>query len=253
MEDAQRRALAEAVAGDNPLASMSPLDLLTLRRELTAKETVSPEQRAANLRQTAEEGLGVLPVIGNALSARDAWDSGGDAVQAFGEGDWRRGALATALAGISGVGAVTGLPFGRTAGKVAKNADRTVFSGAGPTDDYSARSVLLPHSHFDEEHLARVREQMQRLGSPEIRGFPMGDDFVAIEGSHRLRAANDLDVPVRLKSIEDQSHVNLDELGLDDNLWFDGERNIPVQDFINWYSDGVSWQPTYKKVKVLPD
>jgi hypothetical protein len=142
MDAVQRRSLAQAVAGDNPLQSMSPLDLLKLRRELTNRETVSPEQRTANLRQTAEEGLGIVPIIGNALSAKDAASSGYDAYQAFGEGDWRRGALATALAGLSGVGAVTGLPTSKLAGRVAKDAGRTVNIFAGPTAKTADHAML---------------------------------------------------------------------------------------------------------------
>jgi hypothetical protein len=128
--------MAEAMAGDDPLAGMSPVDLLKLRTELASQQRVSPEQRAANLKQTGWEVLSVIPGPANVISAMDAWDSGKDAVQAFGAGDGRRGLLASAMAGLSGFGAVTGLPTSKMAGRVAKDAGRTVFSGAGPVDDW---------------------------------------------------------------------------------------------------------------------
>ncbi len=117
----------------DPFEGMSPIDRLKLRMSLANQATVSPEQRAANYRQTGEEVLSVLPVIGNAMAARDAYKGAGEAYNAFSQGDYKRGGLNGLLAAISGVGAVTGLPFGKMAGNVAKAAPDTLFSGAGPT------------------------------------------------------------------------------------------------------------------------
>lgn len=131
---------------------MSPVDLVRLRQELAARQQVSPEQRRANLRQTAEEALGVLPVIGNVLSARDAITSAGDTGAALGEGRYRDAAGNALLTGIGALGAVTGLPWGRGAREAA----------ATGRDTASAFDVWhgSPHKFTDEF-------RMDKLGTGE--------------------------------------------------------------------------------------
>lgn len=125
--------MAAAMAGDDPLAGLSPVDALRLRQELAAKEHVSPEVAAANRWKTGEAVLGLIPGPGNVLAARDAAEGGYEAAQAFGVGDWRRGAMASALAGLSAAGAVTGVPFGRMARGAAADAGRTLQGGLPAT------------------------------------------------------------------------------------------------------------------------
>jgi hypothetical protein len=54
--------------------------------------------------------------------------------------------------------------------------------------------VALLHRHYNEDHLASVTEQMQTLGAPTIKAVWMEtwQMWVAMEGCHRLRAANAL-------------------------------------------------------------
>ena len=126
----------------DPFEGMSPIDRLKLRMSLANQETVSPEQRAKNLRQTGEEALGVLPVIGNAIAARDAYTGAGEAYDAFSQGDYKRGGIAGLMAAMSGVGAVTGLPVGKTAASVAKDGSRTLNIFAGPTAKTADKAAL---------------------------------------------------------------------------------------------------------------
>ena len=134
-------ALTASSQPDDPTAGMSAVDLLKLRWQLAGTQQVSPEQRAANLKQTGWEALSVIPGPANMIAAKDAWDSGKEAVREFGQGNLGRGALATALAGLSGFGAVTGLPTSKMAGQVAKDAGLTTRIFAGPmakTADHAA-------------------------------------------------------------------------------------------------------------------
>ena len=54
--------------------------------------------------------------------------------------------------------------------------------------------IQLVHNHFSAEHLAAVIEQMKTLGAPEIHAVwnACADQWVALEGSHRIRAAKKL-------------------------------------------------------------
>lgn len=61
------------------------------------------------------------------------------------------------------------------------------------------------------DHLAVVRKEMEILGVPSIRAvwLPCGDwtpdekgSWIAIEGSHRIAAAEELDMPIRIVPVE---------------------------------------------------
>jgi hypothetical protein len=51
--------------------------------------------------------------------------------------------------------------------------------------------------------LARVKSEMARLGAPKIRVIAYGDNqYLALEGSHRLAAASELGMPVDLDIVD---------------------------------------------------
>ena len=101
-------------------------------------------------------------------------------------------------------------------------------------------TVILPHSHFDAQHLKGVKSTMQIIGSPTIRAFCGFDMIVAIEGSHRLRAAADLGVHVNFQMIDEDETIDLSSIDADTNGWFDDDI-VPVSDFIAWWAkDGFS-------------
>jgi hypothetical protein len=109
-------------AEEQALQSMSPTDALRFGQELQQATPVSGEQRARNLRTTAEDALSVIPGPGNVLAARDAFQGAEDAGEAFGSGNVLGGLGNTALAALSGFGAVTGMPTSRAAGAIAREA-----------------------------------------------------------------------------------------------------------------------------------
>jgi len=87
--------------------------------------------------------------------------------------------------------------------------------------------------------LAAVKAQMAELGSPTIRVVPYGDNqYLALEGSHRLAAAAELGLPVELDVVDidadDTRRMSEMGLGLDSDNTFDELCNVdssnPVYD-----------------------
>lgn len=134
--------LSEALGDNNPFAGMSPTDALKFRMELENRKVASPEQASANRRKTLSEVLGMLPIVGNAMSAYDAYGSAGEAKQAFQSGDNKRGALAAALTGLSTAGALAVPGAGKLARSITKEAPRTLNIFAGPTAKTADSSAL---------------------------------------------------------------------------------------------------------------
>jgi hypothetical protein len=118
-----------------------PLDRYAREQEVWNNSTVSPEQVSANKSQNLHDLMSVIPGPGNVIAAKDAYSGAGDAATSFGEGRYGKGAVQTLLAALSGVGAVTGLPTGRMAGKAAHGASSRTNIFAGPmakTADHAA-------------------------------------------------------------------------------------------------------------------
>lgn len=83
--------------------------------------------------------------------------------------------------------------------------------------------VILLHSHFNADHLAKVKAEMRQLGAPSIHAVK--DEaygaWIALEGCHRLRAAqalglipNMIEVPWSAESVDDV----VPQCDLDDNV-----------------------------------
>lgn len=138
---------------DDPYAGMSTIDALRMSQEIANNADPSPMQRMSNKAQTVRDVLGVTPVIGNAMSAQDTYSSAVDASDALRRGDYRQAGVNALMAGVSGVGTVTGLPFGKTAARVAREAPDTmrIFAGA------NAKTA-------DLDALSRA-QQMQKAGA----------------------------------------------------------------------------------------
>ena len=119
----------------------SVIDDLRESLEMQGAAEVSPEQRAANRRTTAYDVASSLPVIGNAISGKEAVESGGRAYEATRSGNLRRALVEAGLTGLNTAGAVMGLPWGRGASEAASTGSSTarIFAGPGAkTADHTA-------------------------------------------------------------------------------------------------------------------
>lgn len=96
-------------------------------------------------------------------------------------------------------------------------------------------TLIILVNDTDAAHLDEVKADMAHLGAPTIRAIDAGDHLIAIEGSHRLRAAQELGVAVNIQTINDDETVDLDTLDWDDNGWFD-ERIVSTADFIERFT-----------------
>lgn len=74
---------------------------------------------------------------------------------------------------------------------------------------------VRPINRPEAEHLDAVKGEMQTLGSPTIRAADAGDFYIALEGSHRLHAAAELDVPVNFDVIDLEDDIDLRTLDVD--------------------------------------
>jgi hypothetical protein len=100
---------------------------------------------------------------------------------------------------------------------------------------YLKNALVILVNSVDPAHLAEVKAQMAVMGSPTIRAIDAGDHLIAIEGSHRLAAAEQMGVTVKIEIIDEDGMIDLDTLDWDDNGWFD-DRVIPARDFIERFT-----------------
>ena len=91
--------------------------------------------------------------------------------------------------------------------------------------------MIILVNDIDAVHLEEVKAAMATMGSPTIRAIDGGDCLLAVEGSHRLRAAEELGVPVKIEIVGDDDIVDLDTLDWDDCGWFE-DRKVTGREFI---------------------
>ena len=74
--------------------------------------------------------------------------------------------------------------------------------------------IILPHDHYDVEHLETVKAEMQDLGAPTIKAVWMEvyDAWVALEGCHRIRAAAELGLTPEIDEIEWGDTITTDDV-----------------------------------------
>jgi len=82
-------------------------------------------------------------------------------------------------------------------------------------------NIILPHTEFDQAKLDAVISEMQVLGAPTIKAVDCGEYFVALEGSHRIRAAAALGLSVEIEEVEYSEETTTDEIvpGSYDDCW----------------------------------
>jgi hypothetical protein len=94
--------------------------------------------------------------------------------------------------------------------------------------------ISLIHDHYNDDHLAEVMAEMTTLGAPTIRAIWMAcyDMWAALEGCHRIRAAEKLGLVPVIDPIDYDDVCDMDctdgALGLDlDN------PGTPVADLVD--------------------
>ena len=92
------------------------------------------------------------------------------------------------------------------------------------------KTIVLLHNHYSEETLLKVVEEMKVLCAPVIRVYDLGFDNLvqAIEGCHRLRACEILEIDPILDYVDGET----DLLDLDD-LDYEGEA-VKVNELGDW-------------------
>ncbi len=75
-------------------------------------------------------------------------------------------------------------------------------------------NIILPHDHFDADHLAAVIKEMQALGAPTIKAVRLDayNAWAALEGSHRIRAAYELGIVPIIEEVEWSDTVTTDDV-----------------------------------------
>jgi len=96
-------------------------------------------------------------------------------------------------------------------------------------------TTIILVNDIDPAHLEAVKAEMRVLGSPVIRAIDGGDHLIAVEGSHRIRAAAELGLPVAVEILDEDGDIDLRSLDWDDNGYFD-EHVVSVREFIEGFT-----------------
>lgn len=101
--------------------------------------------------------------------------------------------------------------------------------------------INLLHNHYNEQHLDQVKDEMKKRGEPIIRAIwsEIHGEWMAVEGSHRIRAAHELGMGVNIEDISNQENAIIQ---------IDGENvNVSVADLSQelqdeaWKKQGFSF------------
>lgn len=95
-------------------------------------------------------------------------------------------------------------------------------------------TMIMTINAAEEKHLERVIERMKEVGEPTIRAWWDGEKFLAIEGSHRLHAAERLGYLVEIEDVDLEDTIDNHDL---DDL----PKSTTVEVIINYMSDSKSF------------
>lgn len=147
--DARTDAPAEPQPDELDMSGLGPIERMRMGLELSqaAGQNLTEEEKARNAEINRQALMEMTPIISNWMAARDAGTSAGKASAAFSRGDTRAGLMQSALAALSGFGAVTGMPTSKAAGAAAKGASSraSVFvpvEDTGKIDDVLSRRMM---------------------------------------------------------------------------------------------------------------
>lgn len=90
-------------------------------------------------------------------------------------------------------------------------------------------TMIMAINAAEEKHLEIVIERMKEIGEPTIRAWWDGEKFWAIEGSHRLHAAERLGYIVEIEEVDLEDTISNHDL---DDL----PRTATVEDIVSYMS-----------------
>ena len=137
---------------DPYLASMSPVDAYKRVAEIRNARQYTPEEAAANRSQTLTDIGYITPIIGNLMSAADVPRYLGEAANAPSHAEGRK---PMAMAALSALGAITGLPFGNIAKSATAGAKDSARIFAGPTAKTADHAALTKAQELTKSGASR--------------------------------------------------------------------------------------------------
>ena len=98
--------------------------------------------------------------------------------------------------------------------------------------------IALVSNYYNEKHLQEVTEEMKTLGAPKIHAVWMEcyDHWVALEGCHRLRAAQQLGLTPEIIEVEYSDEMASSVPG------YDGEEDYMISELCD-----ISYKATVLK------
>lgn len=92
-------------------------------------------------------------------------------------------------------------------------------------------------NEIDREHLEAVIESMRTQGAPTIRAWWSGEQYYALEGSHRLAAAAALGLTPAVIELDADAPVDWD-CDVNDQSW----DNAAVEDLLDHIGGGETYR-----------
>ena len=76
-------------------------------------------------------------------------------------------------------------------------------------------TIALLHKHYDKKHLENIKNEMLEMGTPEIKMIFNESQgvWMAIEGSHRLRAAKELNITPEIIDVTNEKNSRISMRG----------------------------------------
>ena len=92
-------------------------------------------------------------------------------------------------------------------------------------------NIILLHKQYNEKHLTEVSAEMKNLGVPEIRAIwsEVYGAWMAVEGSHRIRAAYELGLTPQIIDISNDETAIIELDGID--------TEVEIKDFFQELQD----------------
>ena len=158
------------------------------------------------------------------------------------------------LAG-TGFGLIPGvgprLAGGFTEGTAARNAERGMVKLTDdlPMDEASRNLVRLPNE-IDAKKLNEVMEEMKVLGRPRIDVVDTGEEYLALEGSHRLTAAHKLGIKPIYNIVDQNAIINPNKYDVDtyNFKWDEDSPHSAGEMAFEMYGDGKNGRLDFGKL-----